>query len=336
MAGRTITALRRRTQDGARDDEQPGTHTGSQVQRRSLLRAAGRAVLWLFILVVIVRGIGAVLSDDEPAAPVVRETAAEQQFPNSEARTFAEQFARTYLTFAPGRGESYAARIAPYLAEGVRDSAALQLPERGATQTATAASVSRVNVVGDGQALITVAVNVTRTTPDRTERIGRGKRRRTRTIQGKTTTATSYLTVPIYRDSRGGLSVFDLPSFTAPPARAADYKQETTQLQGSSGETGAINDLIGKFLPVYLSGRADQLSFYLPAGTHITPLGSDLEVQRVVEVQQIGESTGPTRKLIVHALVRDPTTRAVFPLRYRIDVVRRDRWYVQKVEGGGP
>ena len=31
--------------------------------------------------------------------------------------------------------------------------------------------------------------------------------------------STRYLTVPVARDARGGLVVYDLPSFSAPPAR---------------------------------------------------------------------------------------------------------------------
>lgn len=335
MAGLTIQALKRKAPAGERDDEQPDAHPGSQAQRRSLVRTAGRVILWLFIALVIVRGLGAIFGSDKPAPATRATTPAEQRFPDQEARTFAGQFAKSYLSFRPGGEESYAARIAPYLASSVRDSATLQLAERGASQGATDVSVARVQTVGDAQALVTVAVNVTRITPGRTIRVGKGTRRRTRTIPTRQASTIDYLSVPVYRDKRGGLSVYDLPSFTAPPARAADFDSEPSQLQGSSTDTGAINDLVRKFLAVYLGGRPDQLNFYTPPATRITPLGRDLTLRRVEQVQQVGDSAGHTRRLLVQALIRDPTTRTVYPMRYRLDVVRRDRWLVRGVDGGG-
>lgn len=316
MASLSIRSLRKRTPEGSRDDERSRSQPGVQGQRRDVLRTAGRGVLWLFVAIVVVRGFGAILGGDDPPPPAPASVAAEEQFPGPEARSFAGQFARAYLTFEPAE-EEYADRIAPYLDERIVDSAALQLPERGPTQRASNAGVARVDRLGDAQALVTVAANVTRAE--------RGE---------ETTTAISYLTVPVYRDDRGGLTVYDLPAFAAPPARAGNFEEDATALQGSAGETAAITDLVTKFLPVYLAGRPDELAFYLPAGTRITPLGSNLEIQRISEVQQIDNSTGPRRTLLAEADVRDPTTRVIYPMRYRLDVVRQDRWLVNRVQGG--
>jgi hypothetical protein len=37
--------------------------------------------------------------------------------------------------------------------------------------------------------------------------------------------------------------------------------------------------------------------------------------------------------VLVEVRARDRATRSVYPLEYRLDLVRRDRWYVAGVQG---
>ena len=66
--------------------------------RAGLLRRLGRVVLWCAVALLLLRGAGDVLSAAEPA-PVVRESRTPQVvWPDDEARTFALEFARAYLS----------------------------------------------------------------------------------------------------------------------------------------------------------------------------------------------------------------------------------------------
>jgi hypothetical protein len=51
----------------------------------------------------------------------------------------------------------------------------------------------------------------------------------------------------------------------------------------------------------------------------------------VDSVEQIGSGAGPTRSVVALLRARDVRSRAVYPLRYRVRLVRRDRWYVAAV-----
>src|SRR5205823_10667211 len=84
-------------------------------------------------------------------------------------------------------------------------------------QSVGGAAVARWAVVDSSRALITVAVDGGR-----------------------------YLTVPVARDGAGGLVVYDLPSFAAPPARGHVAATSVDPLSGS--ERDAIVDVVGRYL----------------------------------------------------------------------------------------
>ena len=112
---------------------------------RSLLRALGRLVLWAFLILALVRGIGAMLERPEsapspqPRRPRVRHSAAR-------AEAFAADFARAYLSFDPrrsrglqrgaralprrGRRPRRALRAARVRRSSARDSGAPRRPQR--------------------------------------------------------------------------------------------------------------------------------------------------------------------------------------------------------------
>ena len=48
-------------------------------------------------------------------------------------------------------------------------------------------------------------------------------------------------------------------------------------------------------------------------------------------VEQIGSGGGRTRSVLATVRARDVQSRAVYALRYRVRLVRRDRWYVAAV-----
>jgi len=317
MALPTLSALVRPKPRKARDGESEGASPASQAARKSQIAKAGRIALWLFIVVVMFRGITGILGGDSSTAPVTRASTVER-FPDTPARAFAEEFARVYLTWLPGDGPAHAERISPFLSEEVRAAAVVQIPERGTVQTVSGTTVARAKPGALNRALVTVAVNVSR----------RNGARRTR--------VTVYLAVPVARDATGGLAVYDRPAFTAPPTQATGVPPEGNALQGAAEDQRAIDELVNKFLTAYLSGQSDQLSFYTPPGTQITPLGSPLDLTRITTIQQIGDLDITPRILLVQALVRDPRTRAIYPLTYRLDAEYTDRWLIKRVEGGGP
>jgi len=266
-------------------------------------------LLWCLLALLLVRGAADVLSGRERPA-VAREAApARGAWPDDEARAFAIEFTRAYLSFSPRHPDAYAKELAPFLSADLAGSATPRFAPRNSRQVVLGATVARAERVRANQALVTVAATLA--SPGVTTR---------------------YLTVPVARDARGGLTAFDLPSFSPPPARARVEVSQGEPLVGV--QRVEIDDVLRRFFGAFLAGRAHDLDYFAPAGVHIGALGQPFELLGLDSVAELEPTSPPgRRRLTVLAAVRarDAQTRAVYPLRYRVRLVRTDRWYVAAV-----
>lgn len=264
---------------------------------RSLLRGTGRVAIWTVLGLLLIRGIVA-----EPTAmpPAAAEPSAVVDPATS---AFAVRFARTYIADPSG------AALEPFLAEGARIGAGT--PPQEAAGDVAQAEVSGVEDLGGGRAVLTVACEL----------------RDARTL---------YLAVPIVRSGAGEVAALGAPSIVAAPGAAgADSNEQPQAVAGP--DAGAIEGLLAKFLPTYLAaGNPGSLSYLLTPGAAVQPLGGAVEFQAVTGVSQLGSGEGPTRSVLAAARVSDPASGAVYPVAYRLELVRRGgRWYVEAVEGAG-
>lgn len=305
-----MIAPRRRAaeQDQSVSDQRSVPRRGAR-RSHELPRRLGRLVLWAFIALVLARGLGAILTAPRRAATSASQVATAGQG-DLAAESFAVSFARAYLSFRPDAGSEWLRAVAPYLASGLGDRAAAVLPRRGPGQQVAQATVARVSSLGDARALITVASSFT--DPKR---------------------PALYLTVPVARDASGGLSVFDLPALSAPPLASTVVYEDPPPLSGPYAPE--IQQLLGRFLPLYISGQDPSALAYLTApGVSLSPLGGGLALASVESLGQDSEPTATSGMLEVSVHVRDTLSGAVYPLRYRIGLTHRDRWYVSSVAGG--
>jgi hypothetical protein len=275
--------------------------TARRPRSGSALRGAGRVALWIAVAIVLVRGIGAIASDPDGAPTGRGAQIAEVRFPDDEARAFAVRFVNAYLDPA-GAGS-----VARFLADGLSDRAAV-VPPRGPGASVAWATVARAASLGGARALVTVAA---------LRRDGTSR----------------YVTVPVARDQRGGLVVSGLPSFSPPPPRANVDGEDVEPLTGRGA--AAISELVERFLREYVAG-ADRaaLSYLLVPGARVAPLSAGLRVVAVDGLDQATSTTGRRRSVIASVRVRESSTGAIYPVAYRLDVARRDRWYVAAVAGG--
>jgi len=264
---------------------------------RSLLRGTGRVAIWTVLGLLLIRGIVAGPAGSPPLA-VEPSTGVDPA-----TTAFAVRFARTYLA-DPSR-----AALAPFLAEGARiGSGRPPSPETG---DVAQAEVSDVEDLGNGRAVLTVACEL----------------RDARTL---------YLAVPIVRSGAGEVAALGAPSIVAVPGAAGVASNE--QPQAVAGfSAGAIQGLVAKFLPEYLAaGDPGSLSYFLAPGASIQPLGGSVGFQAITGVRQLGSGEGPSRSVLAAARVSDPASGAVYPVAYRLELVKRGgRWYVEAIEGAG-
>ena len=263
-------------------------------------------VLWCVVALLLVRGASDVLAGQEPPprAPASRAVAA--SWPGDEARAFAVDFARAYLTYSPRHPERYAREVLPFVSRDVAGLIVPRFARRGSRQVVQNAVVARAAAVDDARALVTVAATV----------VGRDA-------------STRYLTVPVARDASGGLAVYDLPSFSAPPSRGQTQAVELEPVSGA--DAAEMQDVLTRFLRAFLAGRSADLEYFVPAGVRIGALAQRYELVGLDSVEQVGSGNGGSRLVVATVRARDVGSRAVYSLRYRVRLVRRDRWFVAAV-----
>jgi len=263
----------------------------------SLLRALGRAALWIVLGLLLVRGVADVLRS--PAAAIPTRAAPAQAQQASDA--FAVRFARTYLS------EPTPEALLPFLASGAHVAQG-RPPSAGAG--IAQAEVAGSRGLGGGRFVVTVACEL----------------RDARTL---------YLAVPIVRSRAGEVAALGAPSIVAAPAVAGVEASRPQPLAGS--DAGAIEALGAKFLPAYLSAsEGSDLSYLLAPGAAVAPLAGTLELRGARIAGQLGSDEGARRTVIASARVRDPASGAVYPLAYRLELAKRGRWYVSGIEGALP
>lgn len=264
---------------------------------RSLLRGVGRITLWTVVGLLLVRGVVAGQSATSPQ-PLQRPGGVDP-----ESAAFAVRFARTYLA------NPTVPALEPFLAEGVQ--AAGGRPPEAEDFDVAQAEVSGVRRLGQGRSVLTIACEL----------------RDSRTL---------FLAVPITRTSAGEVAALSVPSIVAAPGGAgADSSERPQALAGSAAP--AIEALVSKFLPEYLSATdGEALSYLLAPEAEIQPLGEAVELNGITGVSQLDQGESAKRTVLASARVGDPTSGAIFPVVYRLDVVDRGgRWYVASVEGAG-
>jgi hypothetical protein len=291
--GAAVRALNREPRTPSR--EATGASTPA-----ALLRTFGRAVLWLLVAVLLIRGAADLLGRSAPIAVVRAAPSPLVAWPGDESRAFAADFARAYLSYSTRAPERYAAAVRGFVAADVADDVVPEFAKRAPAGVVGAAMVARTARVDGRRALITVAADV-----------GGGTR---------------YLTVPVERDAAGGLVVYALPSFAAPPARA---QVDPTSLDPLSGpDAGEIEDVLTRFFRAFLAGDARQLAYFVPPGVRIGALGQRVEFDGLVSVSLATPATGRRRDVSVTVRARDAASGATYSLAYRVRLVRDDRWLV--------
>jgi Conjugative transposon protein TcpC len=293
----------------------PGSRDRSGLGRTParLLRSAGRAVLWCVVAVLLVRGVSDVLArrEPEPGARVDRSAVA-RAWPDDKARAFAVQFVWAYLRSAPQDGDGYARGLTEFATPELAAELVPRLVDDGPRQVVQAATVAGSAAMDEHRALVTVAV-----------RVAIARRVSSRLV-----------TVPVARDDDGGLVVYDLPSFASPVSRARAGRPASQPLVADRAE---IEDVLARFLRAYLAGAADELTYLVPPGVRIGAAAGRFELTSLVSVAEpVPASVSRGERLVlVTVQARDVESRAVYALRYRVRLVRQDRWYVAAVNASG-
>jgi hypothetical protein len=280
-----------------------------------LLARLGRLVLWLAVVLVLARGAADLFATGRPTTrPGVQRIGQRLVWPDDAARAFAVEFASAYLhQSARDEPGDYARRLAGFASAELAAELVPRLDDRRPSQAVEAATAAGSVPVDNRRALVTVAVRIAVV-----ERV-----------------TTRLVTVPVARDERGGLVVYDLPSFAPSVGRAKAARPQSEPLPAA--DRAEIEEVVARFLRAYLAGAADDLTYLVPPGVRIDAVAGRFELaSRVAVAEPVAAAQSRDGRLVLATVeARDVETRAVYALRYRLRLVRRDRWYVADINGPG-
>jgi hypothetical protein len=268
---------------------------GGEDSLRALLRTVGRLGLWAAVALLLYRGAAAVLAAPDTGAGLLRPAAPSD---GKALDAFALRFARVYLE------DPRPAALRALLAAGASVPAGALAPGSPAALLQTAVVAARE--VGDRESVLTVACEL------------RGG-------------GAIYLEIPLLRDRAGRVAALGLPAAVPPPHASGAAVDAARPPAGPEGEE--IAALVEHFLPAYLSARnAAEYSYLVAPGAWVPPLAGGYAPIGAPSVRQLGDGEGPRRRILATIRLRDRDGR-VYPFAYRLDLVRRERWYVAGIEG---
>lgn len=209
------------------------------------------------------------------------------------AEGIAERFARVYLSWDPRRPRERDRRLAAMSSVALEPGAGYAPPE-GASE-----AVRWTAVVG--QTL--------------------GPRGRTVVVAVETSRRLLHLEVPIARDRSGRLFVADYPALVGGPATTSSAERS----EGPEVADGELRAVVVRALGNYLEGDGLNLRADLVAGASASLPGTPLELLSVDPVTRVGPG-----RVAALASVEEPTGGEL-RLRYELQVVRRERWYVRAI-----
>jgi hypothetical protein len=96
-----------------------------------------------------------------------------------------------------------------------------------------------------------------------------------------------------------------------------------------------MTDVLTRYLRAYVSGDRAGLVYLVPPGTRVAATAGAFELLDLGSLAAVGAGGGAERRVLATVRVRDRVSRAVYALRYRVRLVRRERWYVAELNPAG-
>lgn len=258
------------------------------------LRAlAPRIAFYALLAILALAGLRAAL---EPAPEPTATTRVERPRDHDlAAESFAEAFARAYLTWDGSRPEERERRLAAFLPSTLDADGGLAPADESTRE------VAWTTVAG----------------------ARRHGRRTIVTVTAATSEGTLHLSVPVERDGRGFLYVSGYPALVGPPAR----NPEASLAEEDSVEDEKLAVVVERALTNYLARARGNLLADLTPDAVVSLPAEALEVTGVNELTWVT----PGRRVAAQLDAEDEQ-ESTWTLRYELEVRKSDRWYVRSLQ----
>jgi hypothetical protein len=218
-----------------------------------------------------------------------------QLAPDLAAESFAEAFTRAYLTWDPTRPERHERQVASFASESLGPSAGLSVPA-GRRQQVTWTATAKDEAASRTEHLITVAAGTSSGVP-------------------------YYVSVPVGRDRRGLLAISGYPALLGPPP----VDTRMSPVDEAEVEDAGLRTVARRAIANYLRREGTNLRADLDSRAVVALPVTPLRIASVDSITRVR----PGR---IALELRAGGGGATWTLRYELDVVKRDRWYVRSIQ----
>jgi hypothetical protein len=265
---------------------------------------AGRAILWAFIIVVLVNGVRAPFERFmAKPGPAEKAGSGQPSFPSTAASSYALAFTNVYLNYDQATAQDRQRQLGQFLGPEVDPQLGWDGSGRSVLQSA---QVSSVDPDDANHAIVTVLVRA----------------------NGKS----FQLAVPVYAKD-GAMEITGRPAILAAPPKAS--APAVSQDRDSALESGLAEPLAG-FFKAYASSDAASLQRY--SDPPVTGLGGAVAFNQVKEI--IAPPGAPDSRTVNATVVWQvppagpKSSGSMLEQTYRLTMVKKDgNWYVTSIRG---
>lgn len=214
-----------------------------------------RVVLWTLVAFLLVKGVGSILRPDnvEQLQDVVnnyKESEELREDARNRATSFAQAFANEYYTFTGDMNSDYGTRVGRYLAKGVTIKEPI---DHTVAATVLQANTMQITFFGDRHLDADVHLKV-----------------QYAPAEGTPFQKDVNIKVPLVLDG-DKLAVESLPCIipTTPAAETDGVESYKEEPETTGNEAKDIKETLNSFFPVYFTGNANELSYYVTPDSKI-------------------------------------------------------------------
>jgi hypothetical protein len=266
-----------------------------------------RIVLWAAILVVLYRGVMAIVLNETPANVGGNGAAGTSgtQFPVTLAEAYAMQFGHVYFNFNPADAAQRQQQLGEFLPSALNAQSQQSGFNGSATTQLESETVAGINVSGNQQSAVVTLLTM---------------------INGRL----MEFGVPVYAPGSGsGIVISGLPALLPAPTMAGLPQGRQAPLDPQA--TKQLQQQLPAFFGAYANGDSAALGRYLAHGASITGLGGEVTFGNIVSLYV--PSGGTTRDIIATVNWLLAGQQGGFVATYAMSVVdlQGGKWYVEDI-----
>ena len=268
-----------------------------------------RIIFWVILSFVMIRGVVTIVRPSNSNIHDLDQNirlAKKEMNTENEASSFAESFAKEFLSFKQGQGEEYRKRLSMYLTPQALASINTSLSGDVLTEDSNAIKVKKVD-----DSKYNVDIKTKTKYPNTTKDI--------------------FLSVHVVEND-GSYAIDEIPLFIAGPKIAYVEPKQMDGQSANGNVSTAVEDMLNNFFKVYAEGADGEIAYYLNDPTiGLSGLKGAFKFKSLSEVKVYETSVADEYTVVANYTVEDPQLKQDIKQKIAMKIIKRDnRYYIKE------